>query len=219
MSSQKERSHGEIGLRLAYLRKRAGLTQTEVAEKLGLGCESVSKIERGTAGVSVQRAEALAQILDSSPEWILWGKVVQYTGNEPVREVGPIYSVGEAWALPIIGRVLGDDTGGRLVDVEHALGTMNVSRDACLAQVLGGSLAPVARPGQHLLLDSAERSARDGDLVVVETHDGRVLGKRFHEDDTGYVLAAVNPVDTQMPIRLSPADVKSIRVVIGVLFE
>ncbi|WP_022964099.1 helix-turn-helix domain-containing protein [Halopseudomonas pelagia] len=53
------RSIGEV---IAHRRSLAGLTQEEVAEKLGLGNEAVSRLERGKATLSVVRLLELAEV-------------------------------------------------------------------------------------------------------------------------------------------------------------
>lgn len=51
-----------IGQAIAYRRSLAELTQEEVAEKLGLGNEAVSRLERGKATLSVVRLMELAEL-------------------------------------------------------------------------------------------------------------------------------------------------------------
>lgn len=51
-----------IGNAIAKQRKRSHLTQEEVAEKLGVGVEAVSRIERGIVIPTVQRLLVLADI-------------------------------------------------------------------------------------------------------------------------------------------------------------
>lgn len=47
---------------LAHLRKKAGLDQTEVGEKLGLTRTSISNIERGTQSISLDKIKPLADL-------------------------------------------------------------------------------------------------------------------------------------------------------------
>ncbi|SER33876.1 MULTISPECIES: helix-turn-helix domain-containing protein [Halopseudomonas] len=51
-----------IGKAIASRRIKAGLTQEQVAEKLGVGYEAVSRLERGVATVTVVRLFELAEI-------------------------------------------------------------------------------------------------------------------------------------------------------------
>lgn len=51
-----------IGARLARQRQDAGLTQEEVAERLGVGNEAVSRMERGVATPTVVRIFEFAEL-------------------------------------------------------------------------------------------------------------------------------------------------------------
>lgn len=51
-----------IGHAIAMHRKATGLTQDEVAERLGIGNEAVSRMERGTVMPTIARLAELAEI-------------------------------------------------------------------------------------------------------------------------------------------------------------
>lgn len=51
-----------VGKAIANRRSKAGLTQEEVAERLGVGNEAISRMERGTVMPTVGRLVALAQV-------------------------------------------------------------------------------------------------------------------------------------------------------------
>ncbi|WP_137819616.1 helix-turn-helix domain-containing protein [Pseudomonas sp. 2FG] len=53
---------GLVGRAIARQRNRCGLTQEEVAERLGVGNEAVSRIERGVVMPNVERLMELASI-------------------------------------------------------------------------------------------------------------------------------------------------------------
>lgn len=57
--------HGEIGVYLRGLRRREGLTQQQLAKKLGHGVSQhhISEMENGKRGVSVEMAKRLAKVL------------------------------------------------------------------------------------------------------------------------------------------------------------
>lgn len=57
----------QLGRRLAELRKRAKLTQGDVAEKLGVADETLSRIERGTQWTDFATLVALCQLYGA--EW------------------------------------------------------------------------------------------------------------------------------------------------------
>lgn len=53
---------GVVGRAIAKQRIRSGLTQEEVAERLGIGNEAVSRIERGVVVPNIKRLVAFAGI-------------------------------------------------------------------------------------------------------------------------------------------------------------
>jgi transcriptional regulator with XRE-family HTH domain len=59
-------SRKQIGERLRYLRVERGISQVALAEALGTYQTSVSAIERGARGVTVQQLVKLASALDAS---------------------------------------------------------------------------------------------------------------------------------------------------------
>lgn len=54
----------KIGLKIAYYRKRKALKQMEVAEKAGISCSYLSKIETGKVQCSVPVLLQIAQVLN-----------------------------------------------------------------------------------------------------------------------------------------------------------
>jgi transcriptional regulator with XRE-family HTH domain len=63
MESKRERALATtVGVAIAQERSRAGLTQDQVAEALGIGPEAVSRIERGVVLPSLARLVDLAEL-------------------------------------------------------------------------------------------------------------------------------------------------------------
>lgn len=73
----------EHGKRLAILRKAAGLTQTEVANELGIPQRNISFYEREARQVPHHLVEPLAKLFGVAPEEILG------LGKEKLRKRGP----------------------------------------------------------------------------------------------------------------------------------
>lgn len=60
-----------IGARLARKRQDAGMTQEEVAERLGVGNEAISRIERGVATPTVVRIFEFAELYGCRADQLL----------------------------------------------------------------------------------------------------------------------------------------------------
>lgn len=63
-----------FGERVAKARNAAGITQTELAKRLGLTRSSVANIEAGRQHPTVEKASMLATVLRCDPGWLLAGE-------------------------------------------------------------------------------------------------------------------------------------------------
>ena len=68
----------KVGKAIAYLRKRAGYTQKDLAEFIGISDKAVSKWERGLGLPDVAYISKLAVILDTDAETLLAGDVIYH---------------------------------------------------------------------------------------------------------------------------------------------
>lgn len=64
-------AHSELGQRLRQAREQAGLSQGQVARKLGLHRPAVSEIEAGRRKVSAEEISRLAELYDVSLSWLV----------------------------------------------------------------------------------------------------------------------------------------------------
>ena len=69
--TKEELVNQRLGKTIAKRRKGAGFTQDEVAERLEIGKEAFSRIERGIAGASVYRLFELADMFECGVETFL----------------------------------------------------------------------------------------------------------------------------------------------------
>lgn len=65
----------EIGKRIKYLRKRKGFSQEDLALKIGYTSKAaISKIEKGERGVRTELVPKLADVLNVSVAYLMFGK-------------------------------------------------------------------------------------------------------------------------------------------------
>lgn len=72
-ATEKKYIRGILGLRIEMLRKQKKWSQEDLANKLGIERTSVTNIEAGRQGVSVERLIELAQIFKVRPATMLKG--------------------------------------------------------------------------------------------------------------------------------------------------
>lgn len=64
----------ESGVRLKKLRTEMEMTQEEIAELVGIAQSSYARIESGKKGVSIDTLVAIADVLNTSLDYIILGK-------------------------------------------------------------------------------------------------------------------------------------------------
>lgn len=68
----------KVSKAIAYLRKRAGYTQKELAERLGISDKAVSKWERGLGMPDISSLRKLSILLDTDTDSLLAGDVIHH---------------------------------------------------------------------------------------------------------------------------------------------
>lgn len=75
----------ESGKRLKELRKKTGKTQLEVAIDLGIGSDTISKLERGIQGTSIDNVVLISEYFGTTLDYIING--TEITGMERISEM------------------------------------------------------------------------------------------------------------------------------------
>jgi len=80
-------------------------------------------------------------------------------------------------------------------------------------------IAPIALPGQYLVLDWEEREPESKDLVIVETNDGKRYVRRiWMKEDKTILLEGANPTKPYEPVRVVEG-ICRVRRIVGVLYD
>jgi transcriptional regulator with XRE-family HTH domain len=152
--------HGSsFGRRLRALRLAKGLRQAELARLVGRHQTAIGPYERDEYAPPPDIVERLARALDTSPEYLLFGR-------HPRRS-----------AIPLVGRI---GPGGLAEPVE--LGTLALKDDQLVGwRVADETMVPAYRPGQVVLVLAAEVRLEEllGLDVLAELADGRRLLRRL----------------------------------------
>jgi transcriptional regulator with XRE-family HTH domain len=184
-----------FGRRLRALRQTLGVSQVELARRIGRHQTVIGPYERDEYEPSREVVERLAVALETSPEYLYFGRSPQQT------------------AITVAGRV----GGAGLLDPEPQSGLFHLRDSQLLGyRLLDDSMAPVFRPGQLLLALGAAAAAPAnllGREVLAELGDGRLLLRRLMPgaEPGRFDLAAYNA-----PPLLS-VSVRTARLVVGAL--
>ena len=91
--------------RVKLIRKQLGMTQEQLAQRLGIGKAALSMIETGKAGLSARNRNILVQELNVNPDWLETGKGCMFnaepdltaymhrTDNSLPLQSVPLYSI------------------------------------------------------------------------------------------------------------------------------
>ena len=104
-----------MGQRLKLIRKALGLTQEQLAQRLGVGKTALSMVETGKARLSNRNKNILVQEFNVSPEWLETGEGEMFnadpslvkafslkTDNSLPMQSVPLYSIeGTAGLVPL----------------------------------------------------------------------------------------------------------------------
>ena len=74
---------GEFGRRVKEYRVKAGLSQSELAKRVGVEKTHISRIERGVAACSIDLLLEISDILQISTDYLLKGRI---TPNDKLKE-------------------------------------------------------------------------------------------------------------------------------------
>jgi len=80
-----------LGERITALRERAGLSQTQLAAKLGLGQQTVAYWERRASTLKSEQIKAIAEALQAAPEEILGMSAPKKRGTGPTGKARQVF--------------------------------------------------------------------------------------------------------------------------------
>ena len=183
-----------IGERLKHARKKAGLSQVELAKKAGIKQASISELERGSSrssGYIVQLANACGV----SPEWLASGTESSNRKNWTENSIAPAPPLGGM--APLISWIQAGAFAESVIelneDTEYYPRPANSSDQTFVLRVVGESMIDEYKPGTLIFVDP-ERAAVSGDDVIAAMEGtGEATFKRYIEDPgTGKMLKALN---------------------------
>lgn len=192
----------QLGAALARLRKRAGLSQADAAERLGVEQPTWQRYERATnkalLDVTLQKrcAEALGFDMDDFS-----AELEAVEQGEAFVPASPraLESRRDALVFPLDGTVRGGVLSAAVYDDDPQSYDLSnsLNRNTRLLRVVGESVVPLAEPGSLVAYDTRGYPKR-GHLAVVRLHDGQYLIKKFvRMSDT--VLHAIEMETIQLP--------------------
>lgn len=201
-----------IGDRIKLRRKALGLTLEEVAGRLGISRQTMSRYETGIiSNIPSDRMEKLAEILDTSPAYFMgWSD----TASTWLTANATPVSASDFMTLPIYGTVRAGQGGAVLqetVGYDYVMRrSVTAGEDFFFLRVQGDSMAPTLREGD-LVLVRRQSAVESGSLAVVIIDGEEGLVKRVVCGPGWLELRSENPY--YPPRRFAKAEMESVYIV------
>ncbi len=168
----------KIGRYIRHLRKNAGMTQKELAEKLGISFQSVSKWENGESLPDTGLLLSLCDELDTTADRLLHGG--SQAGFE--RRLMPLEDVEAGFrCIEDVGRFFGEDSTFFTGMVEGINRKMNIDLLAYLKE---------ARSREAMYAEVLIQGIMSGRTVDMEEIEASFKNKKMVETIRGYLRKA-----------------------------
>lgn len=202
--------------RLKLIRKELGLTQEQLAQRLGIGKTALSMIETGKTGLSSRNKNILVQELNVNPDWLDTGKGEMFNAEPsytafrlrsdnslPMQSV-PLYSIeGTAGLVPLFT----DQAANKPINYIHI---PNLPKCDGAIYIVGDSMYPLLKSGDIVLYKQLQNidDIFWGDMYLLSIDiDGEeyITVKYIQRSDReGYVkLVSQNPHHADKEIEVS----------------
>lgn len=180
---------------LKELRKRMGLTQYDVAEKIGLSQPQIYKFESGEKKLTLPQMEQFAELYKVSIEE-LYGEIKSFSG-EPQNTV----TIDIISATPCCGS--GEDNCGYADEVvgkwvmpakDFKELTFSRPKDVKQMRVIGDSMEPTIKDGDYILADISHNTFDVDGIYLVRLINGLAVKRlqaglndiTIHSDNKNY---------------------------------
>ena len=172
--------------RLKRLRLQANLTQTELAEKVGLTNRAVGAWEAGKARPRIDKLEEVAQVLGTTSANLLYGGEqlpINTVPFKPASAMVPMRVLGKTHAGEPLEEI--EDTG--FVEVPETVARNHP--DAFMLRVEGCCMNRSYPDGCLVMVDPA-MSPWNGCAVVAEPSSGESVLRRYYRGQSSLLLTA-----------------------------
>lgn len=188
--------------RIKELRKKHGLTQQQVGERIGASRASVSQWESGDVSPSADYLVALAKMFGVSAHWLSTGK-----GSPELSNVEPAV-IPQGNRVPILSYVQAGNWREMCEqattfdgNVEYVSASVDVGPCGFGLWIRGNSMIPFFNEGDLVIVDPDE-SPRPGDYVVAKNGGEETTFKKYRPrgiDENGQEVFELVPLNDDYP--------------------
>lgn len=218
-----------IGQQIKKIREELGLTQEELATKIGYKSKStINKIELGINDIPQKKIVAFANALNTTvAELMEWDDATSKQSHmiyHPSVNIGKAIEKGlvddsshvtAAIRIPVYGRVAAGipmEAIQEIIDWEEIASAMASDGEYFALQIHGDSMEPKISNGDVVIVRKQE-TADDGDLVIALVNGNDAVCKRLKRYDNGTLaLISTNPAYDPMYFTKGEIDNTPVRI-------
>lgn len=161
------------------LRKAKGMTQEQLAEKVGVHFTTIAKIERAERGLSVDMLAALARALGVAP--------IEIIGEGGGNGLPPMRMV------PLLGRIAAGNWREAINDPDGSIPVPGAGENAFALRPDGDSMNLLVGDNAIIVIDPDDMELRDGSVYAMLNGDGESTFKRFRTGPMRLEPVSSNP--------------------------
>jgi repressor LexA len=177
------------GLRVRELRVGIGMTQEELAAKVGTTKATISKIERSTGRPRFEWIEKLAPALGVDLA------TLALDAATPLRQ---------STMIPVIGLIAAGNWREAIQSPDGFIPAVGATEHMFALKVHGDSIDKIAPDGAFISIDPTSPHLQDGDLYAVQNGDGEATVKRFRRSPDRLEPESSNPVHRPIMLGKEP---------------
>lgn len=196
----------DVGSKLKEYFENKGITQSEIAEKLGVSKAYVNALFTGKRAFGKKQAEAWVNLFGLSASWLLTGEGDMLTGDQTTQSS----TESDIHLIPLLPvSAQGGSLNDFVVSIKESSCEKIISpiKGADYAMsVSGESMAPEYPSGSQILIKRInEKAFIDwGRVYVLDTCNGTVIKRLFPSDTADKVLCrSINPEFPPFEVLLS----------------
>ena len=171
--------------RIKLARRKEGLTQGELAEKLGITYPTLNKYERGHRAPNAVLLSHMAKLLGCDPGWLLTGESGKPVGESVPKAISVI-------RIPVISKVPDAFPEHVSEEIIEYISLPDIPRGAYSIIVKGESMSPAVRDGDYVIF-MPDENIRTGDIVIVNDEWGESILRRYRKKNMKVFLISDNP--------------------------
>jgi repressor LexA len=174
-----------LGERIRKARVKAGITQVELAKRLGITYPTANKYEMGHRTPDASLLSHMAKLLACDPGWLLTGE----TALHVMASVPKAISVVQ---IPLISKVPDDFPERVSEEIAGYISLPNIPQGAYSIIVRGDNMSPSIRDGDYVIFVPDE-DIKNGDIIVVNDEWGESILRRYRKKKSKSLLVSDNP--------------------------